>query len=76
MEKTKIKHHSRYHLHIRDFAQECCFGRTGREWEGGSGEGGVMEGGDDGSLSSLIYIDGIKTTPLSGEAMHLTLAAL
>ena len=38
--------------------------------EGGSGEGGVMEGGDDGSLPSLIYIDGIKTTPLSGEAMH------
>ena len=31
-----------------------------------------MEGGDDGSLLSLIYNDGTKTTPLSGES-HLTL---
>ena len=29
-----------------------------------SGREGVMEGGDDGSLLSLIYIDGIKTITL------------
>ena len=36
------------------------------EWEGvgGSGEGGVMEGGDDGPLLFVIYIDGTKTITL------------